>query len=593
MAESKLNIEGLALAPERLDLSRAQLLKDRAPSSAISVFALLALYSVILTFTAPVADIVIWAAAAAAMIGLTLLQPALYEKRGLTTGNAREYLFWHTVTASATGLIWGAGAIWLTDPTSDISIYTTGIMLLSLTLGGISPQSAYRRSYVGLATTALLPYAGFIFFAAEWPLNAVGIGAVFAYAFFMSASARVEIATRDALAVKQNQALMEELRKQRDALKKASEEKTRFLAATSHDLAQPLHAQGFFLAALRERTKEPQQLDLIGKIEASWRGLGNLLDGLLDVSRLDAGAIVAERRSTDIAALTARIADEFSAATEEKGIAIEVNTEPANARTDPILLGRILRNLVSNAIKFTNEGGRVSLRVRPGEEGVEITVEDTGIGIPATQHKAVFDEYVQLGNRERNREKGLGLGLSIVRRLAMLLDVRLDLASEPGEGTRFTLTVPTGAAEGESAHGEARGPSKPDASVSALCVLVVDDEDAIRSGMSTVLSSWGCEVLSASNGDDAISLLDRMDLVPDVLIVDRRLGAGETGLAVIERLRDELNGDVRAIMMTGDISAEMEAEDERLRVLHKPVEPELLHRLLGEIAEEKAAREPA
>lgn len=220
-------------------------------------------------------------------------------------------------------------------------------------------------------------------------------------------------------------------------------------------------------------------------------------------------------------------------------------------------------------------------------------MEDTGIGIPATQHKAVFDEYVQLGNRERNREKGLGLGLSIVRRLAMLLDVRLDLASEPGKGTRFTLTVPTGAAEGESAHGEARGPSKPDASVSALCVLVVDDEDAIRSGMSTVLSSWGCEVLSASNGDDAISLLDRMDLVPDVLIVDRRLGAGETGLAVIERLRDELNGDVRAIMMTGDISAEMEAEDERLRVLHKPVEPELLHRLLGEIAEEKAAREPA
>mgnify|MGYP000373509521 FL=1 len=134
---------------------------------------------------------------------------------------------------------------------------------------------------------------------------------------------------------------------------------------------------------------------------------------------------------------------------------------------------------------------------------------------------------------------------------------------------------------------------EPHSKVSALCVLVIDDEDAIRSGMSTVLSSWGCEVLSAASGDDAIGLLDRMDLVPDVLIVDQRLGGDETGPDVVERLRDELNEDVRAIMMTGDISVETEREDGALRVLHKPVEPELLHRLLGESAMEKAEREPA
>jgi signal transduction histidine kinase/ActR/RegA family two-component response regulator len=592
VAERQSNIQRLRIAPETLDLQRAQLLKERAPSSALSVLMLLSLYAVILTFTAPLLHIAIWAAAAAAMIGATLLQPALYEKRGLTTGNARKYLFWHTATASATGLVWGAGAIWLTDTASDISIYSTGIMLLSLTLGGISPQSAYRRSYVGLASCALLPYAGFIFFSAEWPLNAVGVGALFAYAFFMSSSARVEIATRDALAVKQNQALMEELRKQRDALQKASEEKTRFLAATSHDLAQPLHAQGFFLAALREKTRDPQQLDLIAKIEASWRGLGNLLDGLLDVSRLDAGAIVADRRRTDIAALAARIADEFSAAAAEKKIALSVQADPAAAWTDPILLGRILRNLISNAIKFTSEGGHVSLSVLPAEDGFEIAVEDTGIGIPAAQQRAVFDEYVQLGNRERNREKGLGLGLSIVRRLAELLGIRLTLSSEPGKGTRFSLMVP-GATAGGGTGDDAASTAEPHSKVSALCVLVIDDEDAIRSGMSTVLSSWGCEVLSAASGDDAIGLLDRMDLVPDVLIVDQRLGGDETGPDVVERLRDELNEDVRAIMMTGDISVETEREDGALRVLHKPVEPELLHRLLGEIAREKAEREPA
>lgn len=591
MAERQSNIEQLRLSPETLDLKRALLLKERAPSSALSVFVLLSLYAVILTFTAPLLHIALWAAAAAAMIGATLMQPALFEKRGLTLATARDYLFWHTATAAATGLVWGLGAIWLADPASDISIYSTGIMLLSLTLGGISPQSAYRRSYVGLASCALLPYAGYIFFAAEWPLNAVGVGALFAYAFFMSSSARVEIATRDTLAVQQNQALMEELRKQRDALQKVSEEKTRFLAATSHDLAQPLHAQGFFLAALREKTKEPQQLDLIAKIEASWRGLGNLLDGLIDVSRLDAGAIVPDLRLIDIAALVARIADEFSAAAGEKKITISVTAETAMARTDPILFGRILRNLISNAIKFTNEGGRVSLAVRPDEGGIKIEVADTGAGIPAAQQKVVFDEYVQLGNRERNREKGLGLGLSIVRRLAELLDIRLTLASEPGKGTRFALFVPAMAGAEESTGGETARAPAPQSKVSALCVLIVDDEDAIRSGMSTVLSSWGCEVLSAGSGGDAIGLLDRMDLVPDVLIVDQRLGKDETGLGVIERLREELNEDVRAIMMTGDISAEAD-QDRTLRILHKPVEPELLHRLLGEIAKEKAAAEP-
>ena len=585
------NIEWLRIAPETLDLQRARLLKERAPSSALSVFVLLALYATILTFSAPLADVGIWAAAAGAMIGATLALPAAYEKSGLTLDNARDYLFWHTATATATGAVWGAGAIWLLDPASDISIYSTGIMLLSLTLGGISPQSAYRRSYVGLASAALLPYGGWVFFAAEWPLNSAGIGAIFAYAFFMSSSARVEIATRDALAVKQNQALMEELRKQRDALKKASEEKTRFLAATSHDLAQPLHAQGFFLAALREKTTEAQQLDLIAKIEASWRGLGNLLDGLIDVSRLDAGAIVPDIREIDIGALATRIADEFSAAAEEKKVTLTASTEPVMSKTDPILLGRILRNLISNAIKFTNEGGTVSISVACRGDDIEIGVADTGIGIPSEQKEAVFDEYVQLGNRERNREKGLGLGLSIVRRLADLLGIELSLVSEPAKGTQFILTLPHTARADTLAGDEDMEAVRPRSRVSALCILVIDDEDAIRSGMSTVLSSWGCEVLSAASGDDAVALLDRMDRVPDVLIVDQRLAGSETGLQAIDRLRDELNEEVLALVMTGDISAETQ-ESANLRVLHKPVEPELLHRTLGEIADAKFAALP-
>lgn len=576
------NIEAMRLSPEVLDLSRAELLKGRAWSSALAVFMLLSLYAVILTFMAPLLDIAIWAAGATAMIGLTLLLPALYEKRGLSLANARNYLFWHTATAAATGLVWGLGAAWLADPGADISIYSTGIMLLSLTLGGISPQSAYRRSYVALASCALLPYAGWISFAADWPLSAVGIGTLFAYVFFMSASARVEIATRDAIAVEHNRRLMETLARQHEALQKASEEKTRFLAATSHDLAQPLHAQGFFLAALRERTQDAAQIELLDKIEASWRGLGSLLDGLLDISRLDAGAIVADFRHVDMAALARRIADEFSAVAESKGVRLDIDVVPTAARTDPMQFGRVLRNLLSNAIKFTDAGGTVTLAVQPDGQQAKVKIADTGIGIPAGQQQAVFQEYVQLGNRERNREKGLGLGLSIVRRLTAMLDIETVLTSESGKGTSFVLTLP-GAVVLQNANEKMPEQPLPDAGVDHICALIVDDEDAIRNGMSTVLSSWGCQVYTADSGDDAVRLLDRMDVMPNVLIVDQRLGADETGMQVIERIRDELNDEIAAVMMTGDISADMSgAAAGSVRILHKPVEPALLYRVLRE-----------
>ena len=572
----------MRLSPEVLDFSRAELLKGRARSSALAVFLLLSLYAVILTFMAPLLHIAIWAVAAAAMIGLTLLLPALYERRGLSFANARDYLFWHTAMAGATGLVWGLGAMWLADPDFDISIYSTGIMLLSLTLGGISPQSAYRRSYVALATCALLPYAGWISFTADWPLSAVGIGTLFAYVFFMSASARVEIATRDAIAVEHNRRLMETLARQHEALQKASEEKTRFLAATSHDLAQPLHAQGFFLAALRERTQDAAQIELLDKIEASWRGLGSLLDGLIDVSRLDAGAIVADFRHVDLTALAQRIADEFSAVAESKGVRLDIDVAPAAARTDPILFGRILRNLLSNAIKFTDAGGTVTLAVQPDGQQAKVKIADTGIGIPAGQQQAVFQEYVQLGNRERNREKGLGLGLSIVRRLTAMLDIETVLTSESGKGTSFVLTLP-GAVVLQNANEKMPEQPLPDPRVDHICALIVDDEDAIRNGMSTVLSSWGCQVYAAESGDDAVRLLDRMDVMPNVLIVDQRLGAGETGMQVIERIRDELNDEIAAVMMTGDISADMSGgATGSVRILHKPVEPTLLCRVLCE-----------
>ncbi len=166
------------------------------------------------------------------------------RRAGINDDNAAAYLRWHTAISCVTGAIWGGGAAGLTDLQSETSIFTISVIVLSITLGGILPQSAYRRSYVGLATFAMLPYAAWILFAADWPITGIGGGVMLAYGFFMSASARVESGTRDMLAVKQNKALIKKLDCQHRALQRANEEKTRFLAATSHDLAQPLHAQG-------------------------------------------------------------------------------------------------------------------------------------------------------------------------------------------------------------------------------------------------------------------------------------------------------------------------------------------------------------
>jgi len=583
-----IDIDGLSLDPQALRVSQARLLFDRARGSGLSVFAIVCLYSAILTFSAPLASIAIWFVAAVIMIGITLLLPAIYDKAGgITDKNAGGYLAWHTFISCLTGCVWGFGVVGLTDLDAQLSVFTTSMMVLGITLGGVSPQSAYRRSYVGLATFVMLPYAAFLLLWADWPISATGGGILLGYAFFMSSSARVETATHDALAVKSNQTLMAELRRQRDELQKVSEDKTRFLAATSHDLAQPLHAQGFYLAALREKLADPSQLDLLNKVEASWRGIGNLLDGLIDVSRLDAGAIVADFRDIDLAALVERVVDEYAAVAVEKNIRLTKNVVRAFARTDPILISRVLRNLLSNAIKFTDPGGTVSVTVLSEENNALVVVEDTGAGIPTDQHEAVFDEYVQLGNRERKREKGLGLGLSIVRRLTKMLQVILDFESTKGVGTVFRLTIPGVAGEGMLPDGqEALCPTNP-SSIGNLSILIVDDEDAIRTGMSTLLSSWGAQTYTAASGDDLVDLLNQIDVVPDVLIVDQRLAAEETGHHVIEKLRDEVNEEVPVILMTGDIAIENQVLSLKgVRLLRKPVEPTVLHEHLMDISRE-------
>ncbi len=571
----------VSLDKRALEMEQAQLLFDRARSSAISVFALVVMFSFIMAFVIGPYKAGGWFVIASAMIAVTIAQPRLFTPPGITSANTQTYLLVHTAISGITGAVWGIGAAWMADPGVLISVYSGVVMVLTITLGGISPQSAFRRSYVALATMTMLPFAAWILFATPWPVNANGIGVVVAYAFFMAVSARVEIGTRDLIAAKRNIELTDELRRQRDAVQKANEEKTRFLAATSHDLAQPLHAQGFYLSALRAKTQDAEALALIDKVTESWRSLGQLLDGLVEINRLDAGAVVPNLTAIDLRSHIERVIQGFEGRASEKNITLSVRGTKVNVTADPALLSRVIANLLSNAIKFTPEGGQVSIYWSVGGRKARLTVNDTGGGIPPEALNSVFDEYVQLGNPERNREKGLGLGLSIVRRLADLMGITATLTSTPGKGTQAILEIPLAAEEAELTADVEKLASIDRRRISSLKVLIVDDEEAIRLSMSEVLTSWGCEVYCTDGRDDVIEFLDRMDATPDVIIADHRLGSHTDGSYVIEKVRGELNDIVPAILMTGDSGLTMSKEEgESTQLLFKPIDPVALRTAL-------------
>jgi len=572
----------VSLDAKALEVEQARLLYERAPSSAFSVFALVVLFSAIMVFVSDPTKAAIWFLGASAMIGITLLQPRLLFPEGVSETNAPTYLNLHTFISGVTGAVWGFGAAWLSDTNNLLSVYSGLIMVVTITLGGISPQSAFRRSYVALATLTIIPFAVWLLVTASWPLNAIGIGLVIAYAFFMSISARVEIGTRDTIAAKRNLELTEQLRVQRDAVQRAIEEKTRFLAATSHDLAQPLHAQGFYLAALREKTSDPAVLELIDKVSGSWRSLGQLLDGLVEISRLDAGAIVPDLRPIDLLEHVRQVSAGFEAQAAEKQIDLSVSGTSEHVLSDPALLSRVVGNLISNAIKFTPKNGAVRVSVRGSETSTALVVEDSGAGIPETARSSVFDEYVQLGNPERNREKGLGLGLSIVKRLAALLSLDIAIDAARPSGTRVTVGFPSELCGTNLATRQFSGDKRlARDQVSSLCVLIVDDEEAIRMSMAEVLTSWGCEVYSTDGKGNIIEFLDRMDATPNMIIADRNLGERLSGLEIIEAVRDELNQNVPAVLMTGDVRmSESASGSENTHILFKPVDPVALRQIL-------------
>jgi signal transduction histidine kinase/CheY-like chemotaxis protein len=368
-----------------------------------------------------------------------------------------------------------------------------------------------------------------------------------------------------------------EMARQKEAAEQANLAKSKFLATVSHDLRQPLHALGLFTASLKQLDGTPEQRVLVEKIEASVNAQEEMFNALLDLSRLEAGTLHPQAQSFALRNILDRVTRDYAAQAREKGLRLAVRPCPFGVRSDPVLLARILSNLVSNALRYTSRGGIVVAARKRGDR-VSIQVWDTGLGIGAADLPHIFEEYFQVGNAARNRREGLGLGLNIVQRLCRLLGHAIEVRSRQGRGSVFTLTLPrVDEQDLERRHSPGRDWSHFDRQ---WVVIIEDDADA-RDALKGLLTGWGLNVLAAENADAALTDAPAVP-APDLVISDFRLAHGENGVAAIALLRRTWGENLPALLISGDTAPESMAAmaASGLAVLHKPVRPAKLRALL-------------
>jgi PAS domain S-box-containing protein len=370
------------------------------------------------------------------------------------------------------------------------------------------------------------------------------------------------------------------------AAEQASAAKTRFLATASHDLRQPIQAVQLLVHLLAQQDVGAEAATLVARIREVFNALGGIIDALLDISKLDAGLVQPDWETCRLGPLLRQVVAEFGPLAAEKGLSLRAVQTRAVVLTDRGLLTRILRNLVANAVRYTEQGGIV-VGCRRYATGLELCIVDTGCGIAEEQRSEIFREFHQLGNAARDRREGLGLGLAIVDRLARLLGCRITVRSRLGRGTCFGVGLRL-AAPGRETSPAADQLGLPMAYGGEL-ILVVEDEEDIRESLGQVLRAWGYRVALAADGDAALGCLNPAD-PPTLLLVDYRLGE-MSGVEFVNTARRRLRTNLRALLLTGDAAAECrrEAAGNNIALLYKPVQPD---KLRDELARITSSRPP-
>lgn len=500
-------------------------------------------------------------------------------------------IVWTMIIASVIdGVIWSA-LVWITlDNASLVGSLMVLSSITALLASAMSRLSAILPVFIAYVVTLTGLVVIKFFMMEDSAYASIGLSSIVFLASLILIALNGFREIRSAIKLRfENIDLLEQLKDKTEmavAAQRAAEDanaaKSKFLAAASHDLRQPIHAQGLFLEVLSRTELKGQQQELLKSARAAAESSSELLDSLLDFSRIEAGVIEPQVHPFLLQPLFSKIESEFGPQARAKNLEFRLRATNVVVRSDPVLLERILRNLVANAIRYTNRGGLL-LACRRQDKRAVIEIWDTGIGIAPEFQEDVFREFHQLGNPERDRRKGLGLGLAIALGLARTLEHNLTLGSIPQRGSVFRLALHMSAD---------RSPEQQviamlsESQLLGVKVLVVDDEESVRDGMLHLLRDWGCESEAASSIEEALQLASVTP--PDIVICDYRLREQRTGVEAIVELRALLGSALPALLITGDTAPQRlrEAQASGVPLLHKPVAPGQLYRVLVGLLEQ-------
>ena len=582
-----------APAPEAIDpriqVESVRTLYQQLPNSFVAAMGV-TLYMVVTEWPyAKPATLGVWLALqAAAQIHRFIIWRS-YRRATLTAANANAWGLSYAIYMAGAGVVWGSCAFFFFRLDQPITQALTMCGLYGISGGSVPGNAYYPR--------ALFAFVAVIFGLVmirmrqigDFAHIALGTASLF-FALIMTMFCRVQHRTIvEGFAIRfENVELVAALQVEKQAAEaararaeQANLAKSQFLAAASHDLRQPLHALGLFSASLEGISLDDEGREVVSRIQDNIGALESLFDALLDVSKLDAGVIQPELAGVDVAGLFTRVAHYSQATAKAKGLQLRFAPSSYRVLADPVLLEQILRNVVSNALRYTEHGAVLVGCRRAGAGRIAFEVRDSGIGIAPRDAARIFEEFVQLANPERDRRKGLGLGLAIAQRTAELLETQIGLRSEVGRGSIFRFELPR-TTEPAPAVAPAAEPGLD--RIEGLTVLLIDDEEAIRDGFTRLMGQWGAKIDAVADREGALALIASGRRY-QVVLADYRLRGGDDGVAVIAALNAAQTPPPAACLVTGDMDPALLAEARRrgLPLLHKPVLPAQLRAVLAHL----------
>ncbi|MBF0373042.1 MAG: response regulator [Alphaproteobacteria bacterium] len=563
-------------------------------------------------------NLVGWAAVIAAV---TLVRVVLWLRCREAARSDAEVLRWgrgYTVGVLISGLLWGCAAFLFISMDDRLSLLVMSFIIGGMGAGAVASLSAHLPTFHAFLLGSMVPFelrlltlgdpislalSGMVaIYVISMIVIAHNVNAALIRSLVLNEENKRLLATRDQEVLLRTADLRaanaelereigerarteDKLEEARAEAERANQAKSRFLAAAAHDLRQPLQSMFLFASSLHRFVADPKGVDALVRIERGLDILKGMLDGLLDLSRLDVKLIEPTIAAFPLRPMLDDIVVAYRRIAASKGIDLRCGASgQLVVRSDKTMLGRMVRNLVENALRYT-ERGRIVLSTRTEGDTVLIEVEDTGIGIAPDHLKLIFEEFHQVGNPERDKARGLGLGLAIVQRLSAVLDHPVEVRSRPGVGSTFSIAVPLAA--------EAIVAAEPPVEIPPLegsrgrQVVVVDDDPMVLLALSTLLEQWGYRVIMAGSKDDALGQL-RSRAPPHLIVADYRLRNGLVGTDAIRGIRACCGDDIPGVVLTGETgdACLKDAESLGALVLHKPVTPHdlafVLKRLIGE-----------